>query len=200
MARRNDHEPEALRQMFLAEGHRHLAEVGFARFSAREVARRVGYSVGTLYNVFGTLDRLLFEINTMTFRRWADLLERRLARAGDRRLDALVEGYFEFAFGHRSLWEAIWAHQMPAEMPLPEAASADRSRLTGIVIAEVAAALPEHRRDAADSLARSLIATVHGHCDYALSGTFAMMGEADPLALAKSRVWDAVEQWRARGP
>ncbi len=192
MARRYDHHPEELHRLILAAGHAHLAEVGFFRFSAREVARRIGYSVGTIYHVFGTLDRLMFEINTITFRQWADLLECRLAVAGDRRLDALVEAYFDFAFEHRTLWQAIWAHQVPAGMILPERSAQDRSRLTAIVIAEVAAVLPEPRREEADQLARSLIATVHGHCDYALSGAFALMGTGSPIELAKARLQDAL--------
>lgn len=189
MARRSDHSPEALRGMILAEGHQHLSEVGYSRFSAREVARRVGYTVGTLYHVFGTLDRLMFEINTITFGQWADLLEHRLAASEGRRLDALVEGYFDFALGNRHLWSAIWAHNMPEGEALPQAAARDRARLTGLVVDEVAAALPEERRAAADRLARSLIATVHGHCEYSLSGAFALMGVTDPVQLAKERVY-----------
>ncbi|HEX8450079.1 MAG TPA: WHG domain-containing protein [Allosphingosinicella sp.] len=131
----------------------------------------------------------MFEINTITFGRWADLLEQRLAVAGDRRLDALVEGYFDFAAANRHLWSAIWAHSMPEGEPLPEAAARDRARLTGLVVDEVACALPEDRRAAADRLARSLIATVHGHCEYWLSGAFALMGVTDPVELAKERVY-----------
>lgn len=174
--------------MILAAGHQHLSEVGYSRFSARAVARGVGYSVGTLYHVFGTLDRLMFEINTITFRQWADLLERRLAESEGRRLDALVQGYFDFAVANRNLWSAIWAHNMPEGEPLPEAAASDRARLTGLVVDEVASALPEERRGAADRLARSLIATVHGHCEYSLSGAFTLMGVTDPVELAKERV------------
>src|SRR5687768_11034179 len=110
MARRSDHSPEELRSLILREAQRHLAEAGYARFSAREVARRAGYSVGTIYNVFGSLDWLLFEVNTLTFQMWADLLEQRLAGGSDR-LEALVDGYFEFAESNRNLWEAIWAHR-----------------------------------------------------------------------------------------
>lgn len=189
MARRSDHSPEQLRDMILAEGHQHLSEVGYSRFSAREVARRVGYTVGTLYHVFGTLDRLMFEINTITFGLWADLLEHRLAASEGRRLEALVEGYFDFALANRHLWGAIWAHNMPDGEPLPQTAARNRARLTGLVVGEVAAALPEERRAAADRLARSLIATVHGHCEYALSGAFALMGVTDPVELAKERVY-----------
>ena len=41
MGRRSDHSREELEELILAEGHRLLAETGYARFSAREVAKRV---------------------------------------------------------------------------------------------------------------------------------------------------------------
>ena len=37
MGRRSDHSREELREMIVHEGHRQMAEVGFAKFSAREV-------------------------------------------------------------------------------------------------------------------------------------------------------------------
>ena len=44
------------------------------------------------------------------------------------------------------------------------------------------------RRDRAQPLARSLVATVHGHCVFALTGTFALLGEDDPRGAALARV------------
>jgi AcrR family transcriptional regulator len=41
-----------------------MAEEGFARFSTREVAKRIGYSVGTIYNMFDNADALVVAINT----------------------------------------------------------------------------------------------------------------------------------------
>src|SRR3546814_14710228 len=79
MGRRSDHSREELEALILEEGHRHMAESGFAKFSSREVAKRIGYSVGTLYNVFGSSDRLVAAINTRTFDLCAAFLERRLA-------------------------------------------------------------------------------------------------------------------------
>ena len=67
--------------MIVAEGHRLMAENGFAGFSAREVARRVGYSVGTIYNVFESLDHLLIAINSRTFELWTDYLRQRIERS-----------------------------------------------------------------------------------------------------------------------
>jgi hypothetical protein len=42
MGRRSDHSREELSRFIIAEGHEHMAEVGFARFSACEVAKRIG--------------------------------------------------------------------------------------------------------------------------------------------------------------
>jgi AcrR family transcriptional regulator len=178
--------------MILLEGHRQMAEVGFARFSAREVAKRIGYSIGTLYNVFGTHDRLILAINTRTFSLWADHLRAGLeGREGDR-IRALVEGYFSFARANPNLWMAIYDHRLPPGAAMPEEYDAERGELTRIVTEEIAAALPEAARAGAPRLARSLIATVHGHCTFALNGTFALMGEAEPVELALARVAESL--------
>ena len=169
-----------------------MAEVGFARFSAREVAKRIGYSIGTIYNVFGSHDRLILAINTRTFQLWADHLRDRLAAAEGDRIRVLVEGYFSFARDNTNLWMAIYDHRLPPDTPMPEGMEAQRSDLTQIVTAEVAGALPEPARASAPRLARSLIATVHGHCTFALNGTFALMGESDPLGLAVERVRESL--------
>ena len=193
MGRRSDHSRAELAEMILAEGHRQMAEVGFARFSAREVAKRIGYSVGTLYNVFGTLDRLILAINSRTFALWSEQLRARLDAAGEGdRIRALVEAYFDFARANPHLWMAIYDHRLPPGMAMPEEDDEARGRLTEIVAFEVAAALPEQARAQAPRLARSLVATVHGHCAFALNGSFALMGEGEPVELALARVREAL--------
>ena len=178
--------------MILLEGHRQMAEVGFARFSAREVAKRIGYSIGTIYNVLGTHDRLILAINTRTFRLWADHLRDRLGASQADRIRALVEGYFSFARDNPNLWMAIYDHRLPPDAAMPPELEEQRTELTEIVTLEVAAALPERSRPSAPRLARSLIATVHGHCTFALNGTFALMGELEPVELALARVRESL--------
>lgn len=142
--------------------------------------------------MFGTHDRLILAINTRTFRLWADHLRDRLEATRDDRIRVLVEGYFSFARENPNLWMAIYDHRLPPDADMPEEFEKQRSELTEIVTAEVAAALPEHVRPSAPRLARSLIATVHGHCIFALNGTFVLMGEAEPLELALARVRESL--------
>lgn len=178
--------------MIVHEGHRQISEVGFARFSAREVAKRIGYSIGTIYNVFDSHDMLIVAINARTLAQWQAHVEARLAGVADERLRVLVEAYFEFALLHRHAWTALYDHRLPDDVTAPEY-YLDRVRsLTGIVRDEISAALPPKRRGEADALTRSLLATVHGHCFFTLNGTFALLGEAAPLATVYSRVLEAI--------
>ncbi|MBO9582471.1 MAG: helix-turn-helix transcriptional regulator, partial [Sphingobium sp.] len=105
MGRRSDHGREELEGLILEAGRQLMAETGYSHFSAREVAKRIGYSVGTIMHVFGNVDRLVMAINSRTFALWAAWLEQRLANVqGSERVQLLVRGYFEFAQANRNLW------------------------------------------------------------------------------------------------
>ena len=192
MGRRSDHSRVELEALIVAEGHRLMAETGFAGFSAREVARRVGYSVGTIYNVFESLDHLLIAINSRTFELWTDSLRERIDRGGGDRIRTMVQAYFDFAREHPKLWMAIYDHRLPPGMAMPDGDMEKRRALTQIVFDEIARQLPARSESDVEHLARSLIATVHGHCTYELNGSFALMGEKDPVALALGRVSEAI--------
>ena len=192
MGRRSDHSRDELAEMIVAAGHRLMAETGFAAFSARAVARRVGYSIGTIYNMFDSLDHLLIAINSRTFALWTDYLRQRVEGSRGDRLKALVQAYFEFAREHPKLWMAIYDHRLPPGMAMPQPDMERRRALTQIVFDEVARELPAMSDGDVEHLSRSLIATVHGHCTYELNGSFALMGEKDPVALALGRVREAI--------
>ncbi len=178
--------------MLISEGHKHMAEAGFTRFSAREVAKRVGYSIGTLYNVFGSYDHFLASVNTQTFEQWADELRTALAACQGDRIQCLVENYFHFARTNRNLWRAIYEHHVPDDFVMPDEQHMQRGKLTEIVVQEVAKALPETKKDMAPRLARSLVATVHGHCTFDLNGSFSLMGLDGAVEMALERVRESL--------
>ena len=199
MGRRSDHSREELRELILAEGHRHISETGFARFSAREVAKQAGYSIGTIYNVFGSYDQLMLAINGRTLDLWLCFLEERLAQAQDDRLRHAIAAYFEFAMAHRHAWAALYDFRLPEGAVMPAFYQEKVTRITEVVVREIAAALPDAFKAEAPALARSLLATVHGHCFFTLTGTFRLMGGADPLAAALDRVQDALAAYQRNG-
>lgn len=193
MGRRSDHTRDELRTLLVDAGHLLMAETGFSRFSAREVAKRAGYAAGTVYNVFGSLDALIAAINTRTFALWAGHLREGLRNSGADRIRALVEGYFTFALENRNLWNAIFDHHLPADFELSEDDRARRGELTAIVVEEIAGIVPGSGLDI-PRLAGSLIAVVHGHCAFAVSGSFALLEEPDPIGAAYARVRECLAQ------
>ncbi|AKM09203.1 TetR/AcrR family transcriptional regulator [Croceicoccus naphthovorans] len=201
MGRRSDHTRGELRALFVEHGHAHLGEVGLARFSGREVAKRAGYSVGTIANLFGSVDGLIAAINSRSFERWAELLDEQLSQARDDRIAALVAGYFAFAEQHPELWSAIYAHRLPEGIELPEDDRDRRAGLTRIVEEEVRTALPADTQADVVRLSRSLVAVVHGHCSFVVSGSFALLEEPDPKAAALARVRESLgaHGYRAEG-
>lgn len=179
--------------MILASGGELMAEAGYARFSAREVGKRVGYSVGTVVNLFGGVDGLVVAINAQTYDLWTRFLEDSLAGAsGTDRIVRLVTGYFDFAAANPNRWSAIYEHRQPVGTAMPEPLARARSALTAVVEREVAAILPRATARDITSLTASLIATVHGHCVFALNGSFTVLGETDPLTLAIARVSESL--------
>ena len=199
MARRSDHSRAELREMIVAEGQRQMTEAGFARFSAREVAKRIGYTIGTLYNVFGSHDGLVLAINARTLELWALDLRRHLDGCGGDRIACLVYGYFAFAQAHRNAWAAIYDHRLPQEAALPGWYADEVAALTGIVVDEVAAVLLPSARAEAPALTRSLLAIVHGHCDLEMTGTLAILGELSPPEAALARVREVLAAHRNEG-
>jgi len=194
MGRRSDHTRDELRALFVEEGRRQLARTGLAAFSARDVAKRIGYSVGTLYNVFGSYDGLILAINGKTLERWAAHLRAGLARAaaGGDRIQALVRGYFSFAVAEPRTWIALFEHHMADGGPAPDGYQAMVAEVMGIVGAESAAGLPGAPPLHVMSLSRSLVAVVHGHCIFSLYRTFDLLGETAPVEAALARVREAL--------
>ena len=187
MGRRSDHSRAELHELILQAGEAHLAESGFAAFSAREVAKRIGYSIGTLYNLFGSYDRLMLAISTRTLRLWTAALEARLAAAGEDRIGALVNGYFDFAEANRNRWMALYDHRMPPGEEGSEEFDEAFGALIGLIEREIAGVLGLPVDAVTQALTGSLVAIVHGHCTFALNGTYKTCG-GDPRAAALARI------------
>ena len=131
--------------------------------SAREVARRIGYSAGTIYNVFDNLDDLILTI------------EGRMLDALDEKLDALpatgnprenvlqlAQAYLAFTHDNPKLWNLLFEHHLPPGTDVPPAY---RAKLEGL-LARIEKAMTPLFADTAESerkrAARVLWAGVHG--------------------------------------
>jgi AcrR family transcriptional regulator len=120
MGRRSSHTPEQLRELIIEAATELIAENGLQGLSAREIARRIEYSPGTIYNVFRDIDELLFTIE----HRMLDTLTARLASVADageplERLCAMAATYLAFSLERPQLWNLLMEHTQKPGVELP---------------------------------------------------------------------------------
>lgn len=121
MGRRSSHTPEQLRELILEVSTRLISDGGMGSFSAREVAKQVGYSPGTIYNVFHNLDELLLIIEG----RLLDELAQELDKVSPElnitdKVLALAHTYLNFTASKPRLWNLLFEHHFSDEANLPD--------------------------------------------------------------------------------
>jgi AcrR family transcriptional regulator len=120
MGRRSTHTPEELRELILKAAEDLVERQGLAGLSAREIARLVGYSAGTLYNCFEHLDDLILHVEA----RMLDRLDQALGKVDksgspEQRVKRLALSYLNFTHQRPKLWNLLFEHHLPAGSVVP---------------------------------------------------------------------------------
>lgn len=120
MGRRSEHTAEDLRTLILEASEQIIAAQGLAGLSAREIARSVGYSPGTIYNIFDSLDDLILQVEG----RLLDQLDATLANLPSEgsphsRVLQLGRAYLTFTAERPRLWNVLFEHHLPASEQVP---------------------------------------------------------------------------------
>lgn len=196
MGRRSDHSRDELTRLALDAAEDICRHDGPRGLTARRVADSIGYSPGTLYNLFGNLDGLILALNGRTLDRLSAAL-RAVPLDGEPQRDAaaLLERYLDFAARDRTLWELVYEHRLPpgAEVPAWYLEKAERA------LEIIAEALRPAAGPAADHAARMLWAALHGVLVLAATGKPAAVGAEDETAMARRLVRTVIAGLEAEG-
>jgi AcrR family transcriptional regulator len=121
MGRRSTHTPQQLRELILDAAQEIIDAQGLAGLSAREIARRIGYSPGTIYNIFANLDDVVLNVEA----RVLDALDKRLSDIhqsdshSSGQLIRIAHAYLAFTQEKPRLWNLLFEHHLPAGVDLP---------------------------------------------------------------------------------
>jgi AcrR family transcriptional regulator len=162
MARRSDHSREELTQLFLASARRFAESEGLSGIGARRIARDVGYTAGTIYNLFGSLDGLIVRLR-------GEALDELYHRSKDTPLDAgpeenlrrLAAAYTDYVLEHPRLWQVVIEHR-PPEGSAPEWFREKVLRLMALIEQAIAPLFRPGEEPARLHHARVLWACYHG--------------------------------------
>lgn len=163
MGRRSVHTAEELRELILDASTELIEAHGLAGLSAREIARRIGYSPGTLYNVFENLDDLVLTIE-------GRLLDRLAAALADcptgvtpaETLQLLAQAYMRFTHQNPKLWNLLFEHHLPPGRDVPNWYQQKLEGLLARVEQAIAPLLHGGDAEKVRRAARVLWAGVHG--------------------------------------
>ncbi len=164
MGRRSSHTPQQLRELILEAAYAIIETHGLAGLSAREIARRIGYSPGTIYNMFSNLDDVVLHIEA----RVLDALDERLlavmSEAGppEEKVQALAKAYLGFTHEKPRLWNLLFEHHLPAGAELPDWYQLKLEGLLSRVEQGLAPLMPQLQEAERKRAARVLWAGVHG--------------------------------------
>lgn len=158
---------------------------GLRGLTARRIAKDIGCSVGTIYNVFDNLDTLILHLNGATL----DALYEELAKVeatGDAQsaARALTESYVVFVQDNMNLWNVIFEHVWPNDYPIPDWYHGKIERLLKLLAKALAPLFPRGEEMPNHQAATVLWSGLHGICSLAAAGKLGIisLGTATTLS------------------
>lgn len=116
IAQRKEREREALRLKIIQAATDLFREVGYEAVSMRKIAKRVEYSVGTLYLYYRDKDELFFAVQQAAFRVGFAYIEQIPANAGPMdRLMILGQRYVQFGVENPDLYRLMFMMEGPMQ-------------------------------------------------------------------------------------
>lgn len=187
MARRSEHSTDEIRELAISNAYDLIEEKGEAGFKAREIARKMGYTVGTIYYLFGNMEQLRYHVCGRILDTWDKIVEEELKSRRDT-LNYQVSRFIRFSREHRNHWEFIFAPRVNpgGEEDIPD------WYLKKIEKGFRSFASPFFRKlknkRTALNAARTMLASLYGICVLSQTGKLRLIQDDNPEALAKRLV------------
>ena len=193
MARRSDHTREELRALALEAAREVAAAEGWRGLTARKVATRIGYSVGTLYNVFQDLDDMIIAVNGETLDAlFAHLQGAQAGRTVDTPEDALLGARRGLCRVHRppprTFGTSCSSTGCRRARTLPPWYDEKLAQLLGLLEQAIAPLFGEADRAERSRAARVLWCAMHGICSLARSGKLGIVSGDSVDAMARQLI------------
>ena len=200
MGRRSDHSRDEIRAMAIAAAAKHVETEGFQSLTARKVAGKIGYTVGTLYHVFRNFDDLIIHMNAETIDEMAALIQQntRRKRNPEIRIRAMAENYVKYATDHPDRWRLVFEHQAPRGLPTPVQMKERRDVMFEMVADNLREISPDRIPQEVDHTATALWSGIHGICILALTGKLYLGGAFSMVKLIDTLIDSVLNEFRTR--
>lgn len=163
LARRSDHTREQLLSMALDVTEQLLAEQRMGGISVRQIASKMGYTVGTLYTLYTNLNDLMMHVYARTLDRLFEDCQDRIKQLDDPadRIRACGRVYMELANTRPNAWEMLFSQNLKREKE-HEWVEAKIGRLFTMLNGLLGELKPKKSKAEVERAAKLLWGSVHG--------------------------------------
>lgn len=177
MARRNDHTQEQIKELILNSAEGIIIKEGLAALTARRIAQQTGYTVGSIYMVFNSMQDLLYHIRARSL---ADLTGQLItvstAVPAEQSINTLASLYLNFAKQHFNQWILLFEAVKHVQEDLPEWYLEKINDLFLAFEQPIKLLRPDIPAKEISLTARSLWCGIHGICVVCLNGNLGDTG------------------------
>lgn len=189
MGRRSLHTLEQLKELFISTTLAIVEQDGVAGLSARTIARKVGYSPGTLYNVFENLDALIFHVEVRVLDDLGTrLLDAQTGAEPRERLLRVAETYLAFAEERPLAWSLLFEHHVGSPIKVPTAYTERLELIVKVIEHAVRAQDVAMEAETAQAMSRLIFCALNGIAALATSAKLAKIGSSTARALMRDLV------------
>lgn len=189
MARGQKIDHQELHATILTVATQIIKDEGMKSLSIRKIAKEIGCAVGTIYNIFSSIDDIFLTINAATMTRLYKQLQQEAQEESDP-LTALVmlgRAYVAFSRDNYHLWSLLVDHKLQPGSTLPVNVQEKIDDLF-LLVSGMVAPLVSNDKGKADLAAKVLWASLHGVCSLAMSGKLDTVKAEAADVLAESLV------------
>jgi len=185
MARRNDHTREELKELAIIAGQKIISAEGLSKFSTRKVAKEIGYTVGTLYNVFDDYNDIVLHINAATLDAMYEYVSENIKDINQdancssslhaKDIKHMASLYIGFAYENYNRWNALFIFNLPQGVELPDW-YIDKMKTLFVLIEKPLFFLFKGNKKATEHTAKVIWASIHGICQLGITGKLDAVG------------------------
>lgn len=188
MARRSDHTRDELTKLILDAAFDLVNKSGYTQVSTRKIAAAIGYTVGTLYNVFTNLDDIFIHVNARIIDSLLSNLKVVVAQEPEAKkcLYLLANEYLKFSKQDYNLWNVLFEYRFSDNQVLPNWYTAKIAELFSVLEEVITRVINNSTQEEEIKDITAIIwAGIHGICSLGTKGKLARIKLESPELLAK---------------
>lgn len=200
MARRSDHTREELKELALKSAEELLNEKTASELSTRQIATKMGYTVGTLYQIFKNLPDLLLHVNARTLQQLYEQCQQLDIHSQEPQeiILAYANEYLDFAHAHPGHWELIFDLDVISDEELPDWYLSQVNTLFSLIEVQLKAIQPTASEQEIIKTSRVLWSSVHGVCTLSINHNLFSESACSSQDLIQSLVKHFISGWTAQ--